>query len=156
MGLSLSDLPKSAVFTSKLPSDPDFPTPTDSHGAPRSRLGPRRVKAALYTYVRPEKQREPELLAVSPAALRDLGLRQGEEQTELFKEVVSGNRMLGWDEETRTGDLYPWAQCYGGWPRSLPHPLLSVPATRRWMLKSVAGWQLHVNPVDRNVLPCPC
>lgn len=115
MGLSLSDLPKSAVFTSKLPSDPDFPTPTDSHGAPRSRLGPRRVKAALYTYVRPEKQREPELLAVSPAALRDLGLRQGEEQTELFKEVVSGNRMLGWDEETRTGDLYPWAQCYGGW-----------------------------------------
>ncbi|KAI9820927.1 MAG: hypothetical protein M1826_000802 [Phylliscum demangeonii] len=110
--LSLADLPTSAVFTSKLPPDPAFPTPADSHRAPRNKLGPRIVKGALFTFVRPEPQKEPELLAVSPAALRDLGLKPGEEETEIFRDVVAGNCMLGWDEERNDG-VYPWAQCYG-------------------------------------------
>lgn len=123
-GLSLADIPKTNNFTSKLPPDPAFPSPADSHHAPRQKLGPRIVNGALYTYVRPEHQEEPELLAVSPKALEDLGLKRGEEETELFREVVAGNRILGWDEEKGEG-LYPWAQRYGGgW--SYPSPKVLV------------------------------
>lgn len=113
-GVSLHDLPRSHVFTSSLPPDPAFPLPLDSHKAPRRDLGPRMVKGALYTYVRPERSEEPELLAVSKAGLRDIGLREGEEKTDEFKELVAGNKLLDWDEEKGEG-IYPWAQCYGGW-----------------------------------------
>jgi uncharacterized protein YdiU (UPF0061 family) len=64
--------------------------------------------------VRPEEAKEPELLAVSPAALKDLGIKEGEENTEEFKQTVAGNRLHGWDAEKEEGG-YPWAQCYGGW-----------------------------------------
>ena len=70
------------------------------------------VKGALYTYVRPEKSKEPELLAVSERAMRDIGLKPGEETPEEFKEMGAGNRLF-WDEESGEG-IYPWAQCYGG------------------------------------------
>ena len=72
------------------------------------------VKGALFTYVRPEESKEPELLAVSKAALRDLGIKEEEAKTEEFKQLVAGNKLLGWDEEKLEGG-YPWAQCYGGW-----------------------------------------
>ncbi|KAK2755663.1 hypothetical protein FQN54_005812 [Arachnomyces sp. PD_36] len=111
--VSLADLPKSHTFTSKLPPDPAFETPESSHNAPREALGPRLVKGALYTYVRPEPSTEPELLGVSPQAMADIGLKEGEEKTQEFKDMVAGNRIF-WDEETKTG-VYPWAQCYGGW-----------------------------------------
>lgn len=111
--VSLKELPKSNVFTSNLPADDRFPTPIKSHEAPRKELGPRMVKGAVYTYVRPEEVKEPELLAVSYQAMRDIGLREGEGKTEEFKQLVAGNKMM-WDPETQTG-IYPWAQCYGGW-----------------------------------------
>ena len=110
---TLRDLPKSNVFTSNLPPDPNLPTPADSHKASRETLGPRLVKGALYTYVRPEITQSPELLAVSERAMKDLGLKPGEEQTEEFKQVMAGNLIIAWSEETRKG-IYPWAQCYGG------------------------------------------
>jgi len=113
-GVSLADLPKSWTFTSSLPPDDEFPTPAASHKTPREDIGPRMVKGALFTWVRPEEAKDPELLCVSPAALRDLGIKQGEEQTEEFRQTVAGNRLLGWDEEKEEGG-YPWAQCYGGW-----------------------------------------
>ncbi|KAJ6127466.1 hypothetical protein N7523_003078 [Penicillium sp. IBT 18751x] len=109
-GTSLADLPKSNVFTSKLPADPAFETPEASHHAPRQALGPRTVKGALFTYVRPEPAKEPELLGVSPRAMEDLGLKPGEEDTPQFKALVAGNH-IWWDEEK--GGIYPWAQCYG-------------------------------------------
>lgn len=112
-GFSLRDLPKSHVFTSSLPPDPQYPLPVDSHKAPRRGLGPRQVKGALYTFVRPEGSDEPELLSVSKAALRDIGLKEEEAKSDEFKELVAGNKLLEWDEETGEG-LYPWAQCYGG------------------------------------------
>lgn len=112
-GVTLHELPRSHVFTSSLPPDPAFPLPLDSHKAPRRDLGPRMVKGALYTYVRPERSEEPELLAVSKAGLRDIGLKEGEEKMDEFKELVSGNKLLDWDEEKGEG-IYPWAQCYGG------------------------------------------
>ncbi|KAE8360207.1 hypothetical protein BDV27DRAFT_134859 [Aspergillus caelatus] len=111
-GFSLEDLPKSNIFTTKLPPDPAFETPKISHGAPREALGPRLVKGALYTFVRPEPANETELLDVSPKAMADLGLKSGEELTPQFKAVVSGNHFF-WTEEN--GGIYPWAQCYGGW-----------------------------------------
>ncbi|GLI81938.1 hypothetical protein PoHVEF18_010335 [Penicillium ochrochloron] len=110
--MSLADLPKSNVFTSKLPADPAFETPEASHKAPRQTLGPRMVKGALFTYVRPEVVEEPELLGVSPRAMADLGLKPGEEQTPSFQALVAGNE-FAWTEEK--GGVYPWAQCYGGW-----------------------------------------
>jgi len=112
-GTSLSDLPKSNTFTDSLPSDPAFKTPADSHNAARHQLGPRMVKGALYTYVRPEEVKDPELLAVSPAAMKDIGLREGEEDSEEFKATVAGNHIF-WEQETGSG-VYPWAQCYGGY-----------------------------------------
>ncbi|KAF2810874.1 UPF0061-domain-containing protein [Mytilinidion resinicola] len=111
---TMRTLPKSNVFTSKLPPDPAFPTPADSHKAPRETLGPRLVKGALYTYVRPEITHSPELLAVSARAMKDLGLAEGEEKSDDFKSVVAGNNMIGWDDENEEG-VYPWAQCYGGY-----------------------------------------
>ncbi|TVY84881.1 UPF0061 protein [Lachnellula suecica] len=113
-GTSLADLPKSWTFTSSLPPDPRFPTPADSHKTPRGEIGPAQVKGALFTWVRPEESKEPELLAVSSTALKDLGIKEGEEKTEEFKATVAGNRLLGWDAEKGEGG-YPWAQCYGGW-----------------------------------------
>ena len=116
-GVSLSSLPKSNVFTSNLPSDKEFPTPQISHKAMRNQLGPRIVKDALYTYVRPENSEEPQVLGISKRAMRDIGLMEGEEKTEEFKQLVSGNKIY-WDEESGDG-IYPWAQCYGGTrPRS--------------------------------------
>ncbi|KIW18142.1 hypothetical protein PV08_02430 [Exophiala spinifera] len=108
---TLADIPKSNTFTSKLPPDPQYPTPLDSHRAPRQKLGPRMVREALYTYVRPEPTEDPELLAVSRAALRDIGLADSEADSEEVKQVVAGNKFY-WDEEK--GGIYPWAQCYGG------------------------------------------
>lgn len=113
-GFSLRDLPKSNVFTSKLPPDPTFPTPRDSHNAPRETLGPRMVKGALYTYVRPEPTLSPELLGVSERAMKDLAIKDGEERSEEFANVLAGNEIISWDEETGEG-VYPWAQCYGGY-----------------------------------------
>jgi uncharacterized protein YdiU (UPF0061 family) len=113
-GTSVADIPKSWNFTSKLPPDSKFPTPAASHKTPREDIGPAMVKGALFTWVRPEESKEPELLAVSPAAMKDLGIKEGEEKTEEFKQTVAGNKLLGWDAEKEEGG-YPWAQCYGGW-----------------------------------------
>lgn len=113
-GMTLADLPKSWTFTSSLPPDPKFPTPAVSHKTPRDDIEPRQVKGALFTWVRPEEQKDPELLCFSPAAMRDLDIREGEEKTEEFRQLVAGNRLLGWDEEKGQGG-YPWAMCYGGW-----------------------------------------
>lgn len=109
---TLADLPKSNNFTSKLPPDSAFPTPRASHNSPRLELGPRMVQNALFTFVRPVPVDQPELLGVSSRAMEDIGLKQGEEDTQDFKDMVAGNKIF-WTEEK--GGTYPWAQCYGGW-----------------------------------------
>ncbi|KAL1841410.1 hypothetical protein VTJ49DRAFT_7087 [Mycothermus thermophilus] len=113
-GVTLADLPKSWHFTASLPPDPLFPTPADSHKATREELGPRQVRGALFTWVRPETQQDPELLAISPAAMHDLGLALSEADTDDFRQTVVGNKLYGWDPDTLSGPGYPWAQCYGG------------------------------------------
>lgn len=136
-GVSLHDLPKSNVFTQNLPPDPDFKTPSDSAKAPRGKLGPRMVKGALYTYVSPEGTENPELLGVSRTAMRDIGLKEGEEKSEEFKQVVAGNKIY-WDEKSETG-MYPWAQCYGG-------TTLSTLKNAIYLNTDLSlGWQLYGN-----------
>ena len=112
-GVSLKDLPKSWHFTERLPPDPKLPTPAASHKTPRHEIRPRAVQGALFSWVRPEEQTNPELLATSPAALRDIGIDPEETETEEFRQLVAGNKLYGWNEEKLEGG-YPWAQCYGG------------------------------------------
>lgn len=112
-GATLQDLPKSWHFTESLPADSEYPTPAASHKTPRDQIRPRQVRNAAFTWVRPEEQKDPELLAVSLAALRDLGIKAGEEETDDFRQLVAGNKLYGWDEDKLEGG-YPWAQCYGG------------------------------------------
>ena len=113
-GTTLAGLPKSNAFTSNLPADKQFPAPADSYKASRQQLGPRMVKDALFTYVRPEEKEDPELYGVSETAMQDIGLQPGEEKTDEFQQLVAGNKIL-WDPENKEG-IYPWAQCYGGGP----------------------------------------
>lgn len=110
---TLSDLPRTWRLTSALPADPMFPTPADSHKTPRDQITPRQVHNGLFTWVRPEPQTDPELLAVSPAALRDLNIQASEAASEQFRQFAVGNVLLGWNESQLAGG-YPWAQLYGG------------------------------------------
>ncbi|BFZ61040.1 hypothetical protein YB2330_002098 [Saitoella coloradoensis] len=105
---TLAELPKSHTFTSNLPADPEIPSPQASKEAPAELLrSARAVKGAIFTWVKPDTSDDYELLATSPKALHDLGLKQSEAETEEFAQVMSGNKI--YDEH------YPWAQCYGGW-----------------------------------------
>ena len=111
---TLRELPKSNIFTTSLPPDPAFPTPAESHNAPKDKLGPRLVRNALYTFVRPEPTLSPELLAVSPAALEDLNIDPASTKDEEFANILAGNEIITYDESKGEG-IYPWAQCYGGY-----------------------------------------
>ena len=121
-GVPLAELSKSNVFTQNLPADGKFSSPSDSFKATREELGPRMVKGALFTYVRPEEKDDTELYGVSETAMRDIGLKAGEEKSEAFQRLVAGNEIM-WDPKTEKG-IYPWAQCYGG--RLSGHAQISV------------------------------
>ncbi|KAH8677982.1 hypothetical protein BX600DRAFT_376655 [Xylariales sp. PMI_506] len=112
-GVPINDIPKSWNFTWKLPADAEYATPADSHKTPREQIGPRQVRDAIFTWVRPQPVEAPELLATSPAALRDLGIDPADTETADFVNTVAGNKIQGWDEEKQEGG-YPWAQLYGG------------------------------------------
>lgn len=113
-GKTVNDLPKTWNFTSKLPADPIFATPADSHETPRDQIGPRQVREAIYTWVRPQDVSNPELLSVSPASLKDLGIDPSSVRDDPdFLDTVAGNKIQGWNEEKGEGG-YPWAQLYGG------------------------------------------
>lgn len=107
-GYTLEELPKSQTFTAKLPADPLIPTPDASRKAnPHLLRQSRPVKQACFTYVAPEKCEDFELLAVSPAFMQKLGLKRGEENTDEFRGLVSGNFFYE--------EFYPYAQAYAGW-----------------------------------------
>ncbi|KAF2858498.1 UPF0061-domain-containing protein [Piedraia hortae CBS 480.64] len=109
-------LPKTNNFTKKLPPDAQYPTPSTSHEAERSNLGPRMVRGAAYTFVRPDPFKEPiQLAAVSSAALRDLAIDPASVDSDEFKETVSGQKIITINDHPEDDDIYPWAQCYGGY-----------------------------------------
>jgi len=100
-GLSLDALPKSHVFTENLPPDPAIPTPEFSKTAPKQQLRVSRpVKGALFTWVAPEPNENPQLLAASPEAAADLGLDMRETETEDFVDLMSGKKIYE--------QHYPW------------------------------------------------
>lgn len=107
---AVQDLPRTSVFTDSLPPDQKYPTANSSHAADRSDLGPRLVNGALYTFVRPDPPGRSELLATSPAALRDLAIDPDTVRNPEFLDLVSGREILHGDQP-----VYPWAQCYGGY-----------------------------------------
>jgi len=108
VGSTLSDLPKSHVFTTHLPPDPLIPTPQASQEAtPQQLRVSRLVKSALFTYVAPQTSDNPQLLVTSWKAVRDLGLNPEEVETEEFLALMGGNKIYE--------EHYPWAQNYGGW-----------------------------------------
>jgi len=116
-GFSVRDLPKSNNFTLKLPPDPQYPNPATSHKEERKNLGPRLVRGAAYTFVRPDSFEKTELAGVSKAALRDLAIDPAAVETEDFKDVVAGKRIITVEagKTPEESDIYPWAQCYGGY-----------------------------------------
>lgn len=114
---SIADLPKSHNFTQKLPPDAEYPTPSASHSAERRDLGPRLVKNAAYTFVRPESFKKSELVGVSKAALQDLAIDPASIESDDFKDTVAGSKIITIqnEKELKDSDIYPWAQCYGGY-----------------------------------------
>jgi len=112
---SIRDLPKSNNFTQKLPADQQYPTPEASHNEDRRKLGPRLVKNAAFTYVRPEIFEKTELVGVSQTALKDLAIDPALTKDEDFKDAVAGRKIITIDGEPKDDDVYPWAQCYGGY-----------------------------------------
>ena len=102
-GVSLSELPKSHIFTSHLPPDPAIPTPEASKEAsPQQLRVSRSVKSALFTWVAPEKNENPQLLSTSWKAVKDLGLNAEEVETEDFLNLMSGNKIYE--------EHYPWGE----------------------------------------------
>ena len=112
---TIRDLPKSNNFTQKLPTDQQYPTPQASHNEDRRKLGPRLVKNAAFTYVRPEIFEKTELVGVSKTALKDLAIDPASIKDEDFADTVAGRKIVTIDGEPKDGDVYPWAQCYGGY-----------------------------------------
>ena len=100
-GVSLADLPKSHTFTTHLPPDPVVPTPEASKSASDQQLPVSRpVKSALFTWVAPEKNENPQLLATSWRTVRDLGLDPAEVESQDFLDLMSGNKIYE--------EHYPW------------------------------------------------
>ena len=66
----------------------------------------RQVHNACFSYVTPKQTSAPKLIHVSPEMLEVVGLLEDATETNLFLDVVTGNRVL---ENTK-----PYAMCYGG------------------------------------------
>ncbi|MCM5662208.1 protein adenylyltransferase SelO [Galbibacter mesophilus] len=66
----------------------------------------RQVKNAFFSYVTPKKTSSPEIIHVSEEMLQEIGLQHGDENSERFLKIFTGNEVL---ENTA-----PYAMVYGG------------------------------------------
>ncbi|WP_452222214.1 protein adenylyltransferase SelO [Lacinutrix salivirga] len=82
------------TFTQHLPADPVLENTR------------RQVKKACFSYVTPKQTSNPLVIHTSPEMARSLGISPKDLKTEVFKNVVTGNKVL---PETK-----PYAMCYGG------------------------------------------
>lgn len=82
------------TFTKELPADPILQN------------RPRQVENACFSFVTPKKTKQSKLLHVSDHMAKELGLSERDIQSEVFLQVVTGNKVL---ENTK-----PYAMCYGG------------------------------------------
>jgi serine/tyrosine/threonine adenylyltransferase len=121
---SLKLLKRSCSFTKYLSPDDKVPSVEAAKEAPEQLLRAARQVNGSFTWLRPQNWSEIEngqsssnsssgsnnkriLVGVSAAAMKDLGLQMGDENTELFQDVVSGTHIFE--------DTYPYAQAYAGW-----------------------------------------
>lgn len=105
MTKSLADLPLNpARLTSSLPHD--IMTPLDQEASEKVLRISRPVHNAVFSYVNPEKAPDPQLLCVSPAALKEIDLTMEETKKSEYLNVFSGNQLLP--------DTHPWSLCYAG------------------------------------------
>ncbi|KAI9290367.1 hypothetical protein BC943DRAFT_333588 [Umbelopsis sp. AD052] len=81
-------------------------TPLDGVTSERVLRISRPVHNAVFSYVNPEKAPDPQLLSVSPAALKEIDLTMEETKTSEYLNVFSGNQLLP--------DTHPWSLCYAG------------------------------------------
>ncbi|KAI7860188.1 hypothetical protein BDC45DRAFT_529807 [Circinella umbellata] len=103
----LDNLPlRPGLLTQSLPADSYTESIEDLAGSQSLLKISRAVHNAAFSYTLPDKNPDPELLAVSPKALDDIDLDPEEIRTDEFLQVFSGNKIL---ENTR-----PWSLCYGG------------------------------------------
>ena len=77
--MNIDELNFDNKFTRELPADPD----TDNH--------PRQVTNSCFSKVRPTPVASPEVIAVSEDMLSELGLSKEASQSDLFRDVFSGN-----------------------------------------------------------------
>ncbi|ANB11714.1 Fmp40p [Sugiyamaella lignohabitans] len=108
-------LTKTSTFTQFLTPDAKVPTIEAAKSAGAELIRTARMVEGSFTWLVPgilEGKENPkyEVVAVSPSAMKDLGLQEGEETTELFKETVSG-----YSSRVDAIGVYPWAQAYAGW-----------------------------------------
>ncbi len=82
------------TFVKELPSDPE------------ERNFPRQVAEACYSFVKPTKTKNPQLLHISKDMAKKLGFTEEDTQSQAFLNVVTGNELLP--------NTTPYAMCYGG------------------------------------------
>lgn len=105
---TLKNIKKTSSFTARMAPDALFPTIKSVQEAPEELLRKDRyLKSGNFTWVYPEVRPEYKMLAVSPVALRDIGLEASEATSEEFKAIVMGKNYLR--------DPFPYAQAYAGW-----------------------------------------
>lgn len=116
---TLSSIEKKTTFTDSLPPDSKVPSVDESKQAqesnPRLLRQARIIDKGFFTWLTPEwydskDKVESRLVGVSPAAVRDLGLRPDIDQDgvdTLFAKTLAGKHIF---EGT-----YPWAQVYSGY-----------------------------------------
>ncbi|MFV0541487.1 MAG: protein adenylyltransferase SelO [Aestuariibaculum sp.] len=66
----------------------------------------RQIFGACFSYVKPKKTLNPELLHISPEMLKELGLTESDSKSESFLNIFTGNTILP--------NSKPYAMCYGG------------------------------------------
>ena len=81
-------------FASQLPSDSNLENT------------PRQVSKACFSYVKPKKTANPEIIHISPEMLEAVGLTEENSKSEAFLKVFTGNQVY---QGTK-----PFAMCYGG------------------------------------------
>ncbi|MDG5490293.1 YdiU family protein [Psychroserpens sp. SPM9] len=82
------------TFTQNLPADPVLENTR------------RQVKSACFSYVTPKSTSQPEMLHVSRAMAKALGITEADISSQTFLDIFSGQKVL---ESTK-----PYAMCYGG------------------------------------------
>lgn len=107
---TLDKLQRSSTFTDALPADSVVPDEAAFNSVEDAKARTQRRVLGMYTFLRPEERNRYQLLAYSKPALRDLGLKDSEAQTQEFQDFVAGK----YAGDRKNGDPLPYAAAYAG------------------------------------------